>query len=308
MADYQIVVIGSGPAGLTAGLYAMRAGLRAVLIEKGLVGGQVNTTHLVENYPGFPGGVSGPELMERMRQQVEQLQLPIIMDEVQEVEQTGDEIRLKLAQEVITTSSLIIATGAYPATLGVAGEDRLRGRGVSYCATCDGAFFKDKRVLVIGGGDSAVEEATFLTRFASRVTVVHRRDALRAEKLIQQRAFDNPKIDFIWNSVVQEIVGEDKVEEVVLKNVHTGQLSTEKAEGVFIYVGLRPNTDFVRQSVRLSEGGFIITDEQMHTSCQGVFAAGDVRHKLVRQISTAVGDGATAAMSAQKYLTDSNKL
>jgi thioredoxin reductase (NADPH) len=308
MSDYQLAIIGSGPAGLTAGLYAKRAGLKAVLIEKAFIGGQVTTTYLVDNYPGFPEGITGQELMDRMRQQVEKLELPIIMDDVQKIEHTEKNFELKLPEENLTADSVIIASGAYPATLGVPGEDRLRGRGVSYCATCDGAFFKDERLLVIGGGDSAVEEATFLTRFASKVSIVHRRDTLRAEKLIQQHAFENPKIDFIWNSVVQEIVGDKKVEKVALKNVKTNQVSFVEAEGVFIYVGLRPNTSFLDNLVELDEGGFIITDAQMKTSCQGVFAAGDVRQKILRQISTAVGDGAVAAFMAQKYLTDTDKI
>ncbi len=308
MKDYHVVIIGGGPAGLTAGLYAMRAGLRALLIEKALIGGQVNTTYLVENYPGFPGGVSGPELMQKMKQQVEELELPIITDDVREIRPKGKSFELKLTEKTVSARAIVIASGAAPATLGVPGEDRLRGRGVSYCATCDGAFFRDKRILVVGGGDSAVEEADFLTRFASTVSIVHRRDALRAEKVIQQRAVDNPKIDFIWNTVVQELKGEHKLAEVVLKDVKTNELSTLKADGVFIYVGLRPNTEYVRDSLKLDEQGFIVTDEQMRTSCEGIFAAGDIRSKLIRQISTAVGDGATAASMAEKYLTANDKI
>jgi thioredoxin reductase (NADPH) len=309
MNDYHVVVIGGGPAGLTAGLYAMRSGLKAVLIEKGFVGGQVATTYWVENYPGFPEGINGQELMENMKQQVERLKLPIILDEVQAIESTPEnDFKLKLNQKEITTSSIIIASGAYPAMLGVPGESRLRGRGVSYCATCDGAFFKDEELIVVGGGDSAVDEAVFLTRFASRVSIVHRRDSLRAEKLLQQHAFENPKIDFIWNTVLQEIAGENKVEKVVLKNVITNQISTKAVGGVFIYIGLRPNTEFLKQMIKLDDQGFIMTDEQMQTSSAGIFAAGDVRNKLVRQISTAVGDGAIAAVMALKYLTDTNKI
>ncbi len=308
MSDYHIVIIGGGPAGLTAGLYAVRAGLKAVLIEKALIGGQVNSTYLVENYPGFPGGISGPALMEKMKQQLEELELPIITDDVQEITTTGAGFELKLTERAINAGSIVIGSGAAPATLGVPGEDRLRGRGVSYCATCDGAFFRDKRILVIGGGDSAVDEAVFLTRFASQVSIVHRRDALRAEKFIQQRAFDNPKIDFIWDTVVEEVVGEQKLEKVVLKNVKTNKLSSLKADGMFVYVGLRPNTEFIRDLLKLDEQGFIITDEQMRTSCEGIFAAGDVRSKIVRQISTAVGDGAVAASLAEKYLTATDKI
>lgn len=302
VSDYQLIIIGSGPAGLTAGIYAKRAGLKAAIIEKSFVGGQVTTTYIVENYPGFPGGISGPELMEKMRQQAEELELPIIMDEVPEIKPIEGGFELKLAQGSLSASSIVIASGAFPATLGVPGEDRLRGRGVSYCATCDGAFFKDKRLVVIGGGDSAVEEAVFLTRFASQVTIVHRRDTLRAEKFIQQRAFDNPKIDFIWNAVLQEIEGDRFVEKVVLKDVKTNQLSTKEVAGVFIYVGLQPNTGFIQNLVKLDKWGFIITDEEMRTSHEGIYAAGDVRNKLVRQISTAVGDGAIAAVMAEKYL------
>jgi len=304
MGIYDVIVLGGGPAGLTAGIYAVRAGLKTLLLEKSFLGGQAATTFLIENYPGFPEGVSGPELIERMRQQVERLGVEVRFAEVERIEKEKAGFRLKLPDEVLSTKAVIIATGARPATLDIPGEARLRGRGVSYCATCDGAFFRDEPLAVIGGGNSAVEEANFLTRFASKVYVIHRRDKLRAEKIIQERAFANPKIEFVWNSVAVEIRGEDKVEGVLIKNVHTGKTKELQVAGVFIYVGLKPHTDFLQGFVQLDEAGFIVTDENMHTSEPGILAAGDVRHKAVRQIATAVGDGAVAAVMAQKYLEE----
>ncbi len=304
MLDYQVAIIGSGPAGLTAGLYAKRACLNTVILEKNFIGGLVATTYKIANYPGFPEEITGADLTDRMRTQVENLGVPFVMEEVEKITPVGNIFKLKLPQKELNVGSVIITSGAYPAKLNIQGENRLQGRGVSYCATCDGAFFRDKKLVVIGGGDSAIEEAAFLTRFASKVSIVHRRDELRAQKFIQEEAFNNPKMDFIWDSIPLEIHGDKKVEKITLKNVKTGEVSTKDIDGIFIYVGLRPASAFISELIRLDDNKFIITDEDMRTSCRGIFAAGDVRHKSVRQISTAVGDGAVAALSAQKYLNE----
>ncbi len=300
---YDLVIIGAGPAGLTAGIYASRAGLKTLLLERAFAGGQMVSTFQIENYPGFPEGIGGTELTTLMQAQVEKLGLSLTTLEVKKIIPQADQsLVLKHSQGELVTHSLIIASGAQPRLLGVPGEDRLRGRGVSYCATCDGAFFRDESLVVVGGGNSAIDEAIFLTRFASQVTIVHRRDQLRAEKLLQEKAFQNPKIKFIWDSVVTEIGGKDKVEHVRLKNVKNGQNSQIPVGGVFMYIGLTPNTGFLGGLVSLDEQGFIPTDEAMATPIPGVFAAGDVRSKEVRQIATAVGDGAIAAIMAEKYL------
>ncbi len=300
---YDLVIIGAGPAGLTAGIYASRAGLKTLLVEKAFAGGQMVSTFQIENYSGFPEGIGGTELTALMQAQVEKLGLSLTTLEVKEIIPQADRsLLLKHSQETLITRSLIIASGAQPRLLGVPGEERLRGRGVSFCATCDGAFFRDESLVVVGGGNSALDEAIFLTRFASQVTIVHRRNQLRAEKFLQEKAFQNPKIKFIWDSVVTEVGGENKVEYVRLKNVKNGQSSQIPVGGVFMYIGLTPNTGFLGGLVPLDKQGFIPTDEDMATQIPGVFAAGDVRSKEVRQIATAVGDGAIAAIMAEKYL------
>ncbi len=299
---YELVIVGGGPAGLAAGIYASRARLNTLLIEKGLPGGQIVNAEIVENYPGFPDGISGAELGSFMEQQAVKHGLEITMAEVTGIEVQGEEKILKTTEGQYNTKAVIIAGGCEHAHLGVPGEEELRGKGISYCATCDGAFFREKVVSVIGGGDVALNDALFLTRFASKVMVIHRRDQLRATKILQERAFAQSGIEFIWDSVVESIVGNGHVEELMLRNVKTGEKSSMQTHGVFIAVGLRPNTEYLKGQVDLSSEGFIITNEHMETSVSGIFAVGDIRAGSPRQVVSAAGDGATAAISAEKYL------
>lgn len=301
---YDVIIIGGGPAGLTAGLYTSRARLKSLLIEKGFAGGLVTTIDWVENYPGFDEGISGVELSQRMERQAKKFGLETVQGSVKEI-YVHDEIKRIVLEEgnVYEAKAVILATGANPGLLKVKGEEKYRGRGVSYCATCDGAFFRGKKIAVVGGGNSAVQEALFLTKLAEVVYIVHRRDQLRATKIIQEKAFANPNIKFIWNSLVEKIDGEDTVNSLVLKNVKTGEVSRLEVEGVFIYVGYNPSTGFLKGIVKLDEDNYILTDEDMSTSVPGIFAAGDVRAKPLKQITTAVGDGATAAVSAEKYIS-----
>jgi thioredoxin reductase (NADPH) len=299
---YDVIIIGAGPAGLTAGLYNARARLDVLLLEKLAPGGQVITTDWVENYPGFPDGISGVELMDRMKTQAEKFDLKIQNDEVMKLE-------LSEKRKVVVTSSgqmeskaIILACGASWKKLGVEGEDRLMGKGISFCATCDGPFYRDQEVAVIGGGDTAVEEAIFLTRFVKRVYLIHRRDKLRATKLLQERVMREDKIEFIWDTVPLRILGESDVEGIELKHLKTGNIRQKAVRGVFVFVGTIPNTELVKGLVKLDPNGFVITDDNMQTSMPGVFAAGDIRSKLFRQISTAVGEGAAASYSVEKYL------
>lgn len=301
---YDLIIIGGGPAGLTAGLYAARARLNALLIERGIPGGQAAVTSHIENYPGFPEGIDGSELGQRIKEQAGNFGLEFLTAEVGSITLDGNWKLVHTDQGTFRAKALIIATGTQNATLGVPGEQKLKGRGVSYCATCDGAFFRDKTVAVVGGGDSAIDEALFLTRFVKEVIVIHRRDALRATKILQDRAFANPKIRFQWNSVVEEILGQDAVQGVVVRNVKTGQKTTLPVEGIFIYIGLKPNTAFLGDLLRLDERGYILTNEEMETSIPGIFAAGDVRAKTLRQVITACADGAIAAVNADKYLQE----
>lgn len=298
----DVVIIGGGPAGLTAGLYTSRAKLKTVLVEKGLLGGQVANTAKIENYPGFDE-IEGPDLVEKMVAQARHFGVEIINGDVLEV--CNSELCRNVTLEdgtIITARVMIVASGADPLKLRIPGEKEFAGRGVSYCATCDGAFFRDMLVAVVGGGDSAVEEAMFLTRFAKEVVIIHRRDKLRAQKIIQERAFANKNLRFIWDTAIEKINGENFVTSLDLLNLKTGDKSNMPADGIFIYVGNKPNTDFLRGVVALDESGYIITQNEVETSSPGIFAAGDVRRKLLRQISTAVGDGATAAVAAEKYL------
>lgn len=300
----DLVIIGGGPAGLAAGIYGMRSGLDTLLLERGAPGGAVLNTEKIENYPGFPGGIGGPELVSRMAAHARDLDLTIDCNEVYEIIRDADGgFILRSRKEEIRTRTVIIATGTGPRPLGVDGETRLRGRGVSYCAICDGAFFRDQVVAVVGGGDAAVEEAHFLTKFAAKVYLIHRRDALRAAKVVQDNALNNDKIEPVWNSVVTEIRGENGVEEVVVKNVKTDEGRALKVDGVFIYVGLKPNSYTVDGLVELDGRGFVVTDDRMRTSVPGIFAAGDVRTTCLRQVVTAVADGAVAAIQAEKYLS-----
>jgi len=303
---FDVIIIGGGPAGLTAGIYTSRARLKSLLIEKALTGGQIATIDLVENYPGFDEGISGSELSQKMEKQARRFGLEIIQGAVRKISLDGKIKKITLEEDKgeYEAKSVIISTGAHPKPLGVEGEDKLRGRGVSYCATCDGALFRGEKIAVIGGGDSAVEEAIFLTRFAEIVYVIHRRDQLRATKIAQERAFSNPKIKFIWNSIVKKIEGEDSVTALLIKDVRTEKETTLDVQGVFIYVGYNPNTDFLKGILNLNGNNYIITDENMATSVPGIFAAGDVRAKTLKQIATAVGDGAIAAISAEKYIEE----
>ena len=301
---HDLVIIGGGPAGLTAGIYAARDKHDVVLLEKLSPGGQVLTTDWVENYPGFPEGISGFELMDSIRKQAERFGLKILNHEVQGIDLRGDEKHLSLASGSIKARSVIVATGAQPSKLGIEGEDLLTGKGVSYCGTCDGPFYREAVIAVIGGGDTAVQEAVFLTRFASRVYVIHRRDELRATKIIQERAFANEKIEIVWDTVPVSIEGQTGVEKLRLRNVKSGEESALKVEGVFILVGTRPVTEFIQGNLDLDGQGFIKVNRRQETSMPGVFAAGDVTSENPRQIATAVGEGTAAALYAEKYLED----
>lgn len=301
---YDVIIIGGGPAGMTAGLYASRARLRTLLIENGLFGGQMTTTELIENYPGFPQGVSGEELSRLMEEQAKRFGMEAISDEVEEIGLESDLKRVKTYEGEFFCRALIICTGTEYRKLGVPGEEKFKGRGISYCATCDGAFFRDSCIIVVGGGDSALTEALFLTKFVSELTIIHRRDALRATKIYQERTLNHPKIKFLWNSVVQEIKGDSVVRSVVVKNVKSGEVKEVETEGAFLFIGLTPRTHFLKELVQIDESGYIITNENCETSIKGIFAAGDCRKKLLRQISTSVGDGATAAFAAEKYLEE----
>jgi len=301
---YDVIIIGGGPAGLTAGLYGSRARLHTLLIENGLFGGQMTTTETIDNYPGFPEGVTGEELSRLMEEQAKRFGMGTIHEEVEEVNLEGNDKLVRTAEVRYVCKALIVCTGAEYRKLGVPGEQELAGKGVSYCATCDGAFFKDSRIVVVGGGDSALTEALFLTKFVKELTIIHRRDALRATKIYQEKATANPKIKFLWNSVVQEIKGEAVVQAVTVKNVKTGEVSEFPTEGVFLFVGLLPRTQFLKGLVKTDEAGYILTNENCETSVKGIFAAGDCRKKLLRQIATSIGDGATAAFAAEKYLEE----
>ncbi|MDY6854909.1 MAG: thioredoxin-disulfide reductase [Thermodesulfobacteriota bacterium] len=301
--NYDVIIVGGGPAGLTAGLYTCRSRLKTALIEKMVVGGQVATTEFVENYPGFKDGIMGAELIQHMEEQAKGFGLEILFGEIEGVDIGEDQLKfVKFGEKELLCKALIIASGTRPNELGIPGENALKGRGVSYCATCDGPFFKELDIAVIGGGDSAVEEAIFLTRYAKRVYIIHRRDKLRADKILQERAFNNEKIELVWDTVLDKITGSQTVEAIEVSNVKTKEVSKIEVGGVFMYVGLKPNTEFLKGLLSLDKRGFVITDDEMKTSVPGIFAAGDVRVKLLRQIATAVGDGAIAAFVAEKYL------
>lgn len=306
MENFDLVVIGGGPAGLTAALYASRALLSVLVLERYSAGGQMNLTDLIENYPGFPQGVQGLKLSELMHQQALHFGSQFKAAEVSGIRLEGNWKILETSEGEFGAKALIIATGADPKTLGIPGEDNFRGKGVSYCAICDGAFFQDVPVAVIGGGDTAVEEAIFLTKYASSVTILHRRDALRAEKIIQERAFKNPKINFLWDTVALEVLGNQQAAGLRVRNLKTKEETTLSAEGIFIFVGQEPNIKFLKRLVTTDQAGFIQTDQFMKTNVPGIFAAGDVRQTPLRQIATAVGDGAIAAFYAEKYLESIN--
>jgi len=301
---YDVIIIGGGPAGLTAGIYAGRASLKALLLTGTMAGGQVATTDLVENYPGFPEGINGAKLAQRIRRQSERFVHTMVSDFITGVDFFERPFRVQADGTVYRGRSVIIATGAYPRRLGVPGEKEFFGRGVSTCATCDGFFYKDKRVVVVGGGDSAIDEGLFLTKFAREVVVIHRRDELRATKMFQERAFANPKMSFVWDTVVEEIVGEDTVTGVKVRNVKTGETSRISADGVFVYIGTVPVTRWFEGQLELDNQGYIITDDRQRTSRSGVFAAGDVQSPDFRQIVIAAGAGAKAVIEADRFLAD----
>lgn len=300
--DYDLVIIGGGPAGLAAGLYAARARLRTVMIEKIVPGGQVVTTDWVENYPGFPEGISGPDLVQKMTEQVKRFNLNMETNEVSDLDFSEPIKTIALNDKTITTHTIIIATGASPRKLGISGEEAFWGKGVSTCATCDGPFYRDRAVVAVGGGDTAVQESLFLTKFARKIYLIHRRDQLRATAILQERALANDKIEFISDSVLTGISGLTHVEKVSVKNLKTGDVRELSVDGCFIWVGILPNTSFLPKDIKVDKQGFIIVDSNMQTSIPGVYAAGDVRSTPLRQIATAVGDGAIATFSAEHYL------
>ena len=299
---YDLIIVGAGPAGMTAALYAARANMKVALLEKGVPGGQMNNTAEIENYPGY-ANISGPDLADKMFEPLEGLGVDYLFASVEKIEDLGQVKRVLTDEGEFEAKSIIVATGAAHRLLGVPGEETYNSRGVSYCAVCDGAFFQDEDIVVVGGGDSAIEEAIYLTQFGQTVTVVHRRDQLRAQEVLQERAFANDKISFVWNSVVEEILGDDKrVTGLKIKNVETGEVTERAAGAVFIYVGLDAISDFVSDLGVTDEEGWIVTNEIMHTVVPGIYAVGDIRQKNFRQITTAVGEGAIAAQEVYKYL------
>ncbi len=299
---HKVIIIGSGPAGLAAALYVARANLEPLVLTGMQLGGQVSTTHLVENYPGFPDGIGGPELVEAFQKQAEHFGTQIEFDEVTEIDFSQRPFKVTTYGDEKYADTLILTTGATPRPLNVPGEKEMTGRGVSYCATCDGHFFQEKDVIVVGGGDSALEEGLFLTRFAKSVTVIHRRDELRAGDILQQRAFNNPKVSFIWNSVVTAIEGENAVQSVKLKNLDTGEETEMVTEGIFIFIGHYPNTDLYKNKLDMDEQDYVIVDKYMQTNIPGVFAAGEVADSHFRQVVTSAGMGAAAGMQAIHFI------
>jgi thioredoxin reductase (NADPH) len=301
---HDVIIIGSGPAGLTAGIYVSRARLETLLIGGFSWGGQLMLTGLVENFPSFPEGILGPELMSRMRKQAEKFGVKILSEDVTAVDFSRWPFKVNAGDRRFEARTLIAATGAWAKSLGLPSEKRLIGKGVSYCATCDAPFFRDRKVVVVGGGDTALDEALALTNYAREVTVVHRRDQLRGCKLLQERAFSNKKINFAWNSVIEEIVGQSMVESVKLKNVHTGETSVMPTDGVFVAVGYKPNTDIFKGQLLLDNYGYIMVHDETKTSVEGVFAAGDNQDFRYKQAITSAGSGAKAALDAVKYLQE----
>ena len=300
---YDVVIIGGGPAGMTAGLYASRAGLKTLLVERMIIGGQILTTTLVENYPGFPGGIDGPELMQRFQDHCMEYGLEKRTGEVSNIVDEGETKLLTVDSEELRARSVIIATGAEPSKLGLDREEEFTGRGVSYCATCDGAFFRNVEVAIAGGGDTAAEEALFLSRFASKVYLIHRRDKLRAASILQDRVNANDKIEILWDKVIETIEGDvTGLTGVVLKDTKTGTTSDLPLSGLFIAIGVVPKAEFLTSILDLDDEGYILAGEDCLTSMPGVFAAGDVRKKILKQVATAVGDGAVAAIMVERHL------
>jgi thioredoxin reductase (NADPH) len=302
--EYQLIIIGGGPAGLTAGLYAARGRVKALLIEKGATGGQVLLTDWVDNYPGFAEGVTGFELMDTMTAHADRFGLEKKFAAVESMDLQGDVKTLHLdSGETLTAPAVILCTGAKPRKIGVPGEEELQGKGVSYCATCDGPFYRNQEIAVVGGGNTAIQEAIHLTKFAKKVTVIHRRDSLRATAIMQEKAFAEPKINFIWNAQVSGIVGTDSVEAVNIRH-NDGSESVLPVTGIFVLIGVAPNNEMLPlNQLQTDAGGFIITNSEMRTNLPGVFAAGDIRSKLFRQIINAAGEGANAELAAEHYLS-----
>jgi thioredoxin reductase (NADPH) len=301
--EYDVVIIGGGPAGLAAGLYAARGRHKTLLLEKGVVGGQISLTELVENYPGVPT-VNGFDLAQTMLKQSESYGMETEYTAVSAIERAGEKWRVKTEAGDFIAKAVIVTSGAEYNRLGVPGEERLTGKGVSYCATCDAAFFKGQDVAVVGGGDAAMDEGLFTSRYADKVSVIHRRDELRASAILQERAFANPKMGFVWNTVVEEIVGDGQVTSVKVRDVVTGQRRELPLSAVFIFIGQHPNTDFLNGLVKMNKGGHAIVNEWMETDQPGLFAAGDVRQNSARQVASSVGDGVTAAIAADHYITN----
>jgi thioredoxin reductase (NADPH) len=301
---YDVIIVGSGPAGYTAGIYTSRARLKTLLVTGTLPGGQLMTTSEVENYPGFPNGIFGPELMMNMRQQAERFGTIAVDDEVIQVDFKQRPFKITTSSEVFESKAVIICTGASPRKLGIKGEQTFAGRGVSYCATCDGPFFKGEDIVVVGGGDTALEEATFLSKFGKSIKIVHRRDSLRASKILQDKAFENPKIEFLWNSVVSDIVGDKKITSIVVRDVYNGKEQKIQAGGLFVAIGHDPNTGIFTGQLELDDKGYISLKNNSLTSVEGVFAAGDVHDYRYRQAITAGGFGCMAALDVEKWLTE----
>jgi thioredoxin reductase (NADPH) len=308
MADYDIVIIGSGPAGLTAAIYAGRALVKTLVLAGKLSGGQLMLTTDVENFPGFSNGIQGPNLMQEMRRQAERFSAEIVDEDVDSVDLRRKPFQVVAGGKIHTAKAVIIATGSSARWLGLPSEEKLRGRGVSSCATCDGYFFREKRVVVVGGGDTALEEALFLTKYATEIVVVHRRDKLRASKIMQSRAMANEKIKFVWNSVVDEILGRERAEGVRVRNLKTGEISMIPCDGVFVAIGFQPNTNIFRGQIELDEKGYVVSRHGTRTSVEGVFVAGDVHDYRYRQAVTAAGEGCRATMDALVYLEEQKEI
>jgi thioredoxin reductase (NADPH) len=301
---YDVIIVGSGPAGYTAGIYTSRARLKTLLVTGTLPGGQLMTTSEVENYPGFPNGIFGPELMMNMRQQAERFGTIAVDDEVIQVDFKQRPFKITTSSEIFESEAVLICTGASPRKLGIKGEQMFAGRGVSYCATCDGPFFKGEDIVVVGGGDTALEEATFLSKFGKSIKIVHRRDSLRASKILQDKAFENPKIEFLWNSVVSDIIGDKKIASIVVRDVYNGKEQKIQAGGLFVAIGHDPNTGIFTGQLELDDKGYIALKNNSLTSVEGVFAAGDVHDYRYRQAITAGGFGCMAALDVEKWLTE----
>ena len=303
-ADQEVIIIGCGPAGLTAALYAARASANPLVLIGEAVGGQVATSHEIENYPGFPQGVGGAALAQEMQSHAERFGARFLFEKATEVDFHTYPLQVRTRAKQYTAKAVIVSTGSSPRKLGVPGEARFSGHGVSYCATCDGYFFKEESVVVVGGGNSALDESLFLTRLVNDVKIIHRRDQLRGDPILQDRAFANPKISFLWDTVVEAILGEDAVNGVRLRNVKTGEVSKMETDGVFIYIGHIPNTELFGGQLELDGAGYIVTDKRQHTSVPGVYAAGDVQDPIFRQIVTAAGTGSAAAIEAVRFLDE----